>query len=668
MRTLYADLETRSEVGLDTHGTHKYAESAEILLFPYALDDAPAKLWDAWHEPVMPTELREALDDSECLVVFHNVPFDRVVLRHTLIDLPIERMHCTKAQALAHSLPGKLDRLGAVLGLPVEQRKLKDGQKLIDLFCKKKADPAEYPKEWERFKEYAINDVVAMREIKKRMPTVNYRGRELEVWRLDQKINDRGIYIDLALARAAKEAGEKAKEKINERLIELTEGRVTKVTQTQRITNEIDALDMLDKNAVKNALAGELSPEDREILQLRQLGGRISTSKYEKLPKAVSSDGRLRGILQFCGASRTGRWSSFLLQLHNLPRPRMKWDQISAGITALRAGIADLVFRDVVGLCAEALRSVIVAAPGRRLVVADWSNIEGRVLAWLANEKWLLEAFRAYDAGTGPDVYTLLYARSMGVALETVDAFKRQMGKGMQLAMQYGGGVGAFLGISVSYELDLAALGRIVPKIVPQTVLKATQRVWERVKRRGATLGLPEAEYVASEALKRVWRNANPAIVNFWHALEDAAMKAIEEPGQRYTVGRVAFQLAGKTLMIILPSGRRLLYPNIRVTNGEISFMKAPGWFRAKLYGGFLAENITQAVARDILAETLLAAEAEGYEIILHVHDEPVAEVDADSGLDVEGLCEIMERELPWAEGLPLKADGFTDTRYKKAA
>lgn len=663
---LYGDLETRSAVPINA-GTYRYAESAELLLFAYALDDGDVQCWDALHAP-MPSDLQHALNDGSCQLVFHQAVFDRTVLRHTVRELPRERFYCTMAQAHAHGLPGKLELLGRVLNLAEGHRKQADGRKLIRLFCEKQASPTKWPDEWARFIEYAKHDVLAMRAIHQRLPKSNYAGDELALYHLDQRINDRGFCVDLDLVEAARVAGEAAKARINDRVTALTDGRVERATQRDRILSELPELDALTKDDVKKALAGPLDPVARELLELRQLGNRASVSKYTRLQQAVSSDGRLRGALVFDGAPRTGRWSSHVFQAHNLPRPALGAEHILLGVDALKAGTADLLFADPVGLCADTLRSVIIAPPGRQLAVSDWSNIEGRVLAWLAGEQWKLDAFRALDAGTGPDLYVLGYSRATGTPIDAVTPKQRQMGKGMELASGYGGGVGAFINIGTSYGLDLDELAQEVPRLLPNARLGRARQQWQRAVKRDQTLGLTQAQYVACEALKALWRDTNPATVNLWQQLENAAISAVARPGTRYQAGRCTFICHGDTLLVRLPSGRQLVYPAIRLTDSGLSFRKTPNWYRASLWGGFLAENCTQAIARDILAAALPAAEAAGFEVVLHVHDEIVAEVDANSGLDDQQLSAIMVRPLPWAKDLPLAAEGYTATRYRKGA
>lgn len=458
MRTLYLDLETYSETPI-TRGTHVYAANAEILLAAWAWDDAPVQV-DDWTIAAQRLSLRDALSDPDVEVVIHNSHFDRTVIRHVLgIDIPTERIHDTMVQAMAHSLPGGLGMLCEVLGLPADKAKDKDGKKLINLFCKplpanrklRRATRETHPAEWERFKAYAASDIEAMREVKKRMPTLNFTPAERELWQLDQRINDRGVAIDLKLVDSAIDAIYTARHELADRTRALTEGGVSSTTLNEVFRLHlfeafgIDLPDLQMATLEKALASADLNPAMRELLLIRLQASSTSTAKYRVLRNGTSLDGRLRGLLQFCGAIRTGRWAGRLFQPQNLPRPTLKQKAIDAGIEALRAGCAHLTTDNVMDLVSSAIRSCIVSPPGKKLVVADLSNIEGRVQSWLANEEWKLKAFYAFDTITGvdakgkpirlgPDLYKLAYAKAFGIAAEQVDDEQRQRGKVMELA------------------------------------------------------------------------------------------------------------------------------------------------------------------------------------------------------------------------------------------
>ncbi|MBC8950220.1 hypothetical protein [Xenorhabdus sp. TS4] len=449
LELLFCDLETYSDTPINC-GTHRYAEDAEVMLFAYALDNNPVKVWDVTSGTSMPTELQKALATPSILTVWHNGGmFDSVILQHTLgIDIPLVRLHDTMVQALAHGLPGSLGTLCDVLGINADKAKDKEGKALINLFCKPRPKNSKYrratrlthPEEWQRFIKYAGSDIEAMREVYRKVPKWNLSPTEVLLWQLDQHINRRGICMDIDLANSALSAVDQEQKRLAKRTQEMTDGDVQAATQRDAMLRHITTafgveLPDMQKSTLERRIADPDIPSAlRELLSIRLQASTTSTSKYKALMKSVSSDGRLRGTKQFCGASRTGRWAGRIFQPDNLPRPTLNQDTIDTGIEALKSNCADLLFDNIMELTSSALRGVIIAPNGKKLVVSDLSNIEGRMLAWLAGEDWKLKAFSEYDNGTGSDLYKLAYARAYGMNVDDVDKNQRQIGKVMELA------------------------------------------------------------------------------------------------------------------------------------------------------------------------------------------------------------------------------------------
>lgn len=690
MKMAFMDLETFSTVPIRA-GTWAYAEGAEVLLWAYALGDDPVKVWDVTLDPLMPEDLAGMLADEGVVTCWHNGGmFDTVLLDVAMgIKLPLSRVHDTLVHALMHSLPGSLGELCTILKVPTDKAKDKAGKDLIRLFCsppgkhlkRGRATRETHPAEWARFVEYASLDIVAMRECYARMPKWNLTSSETALWHLDQRVNRRGMRMDTELAAAAVRAVDAAQIELKSRTVVLTNGEVESSTKRDAMLEHVLAeygvdLPDLQKSTIERRAQDPDLPEGLcELLRIRLQASSTSTTKYKSLLASVSSDGRLRGTKQYCGAYRTGRWAGRLFQPDNLPRPALKQDEIDAGIEALKADCAGLLFDNVMELTSSAIRGCIIAPPGKKLVVADLSNIEGRVLAWLAGEKWKIKAFADYDAGTGHDLYKLAYAKAFGVAPEDVDKQMRQIGKVMELALGYAGGVGAFLTFAAAYGIDLEVLAEQAFRSIPQHVMAQANIMfeWHRDKKKkdpaGAT-GLSKQAWLVCESFKLAWREAHPATVALWNDLEATVRQAIDVPGKTFQCRALKVRRDGKWLRIGLPSGRVLCYPSPEIVDDTVTYMGnnqyTRKWERLRTYSGKLAENAVQAIARDVLGGAMHPVEDAGYEIVLHVHDELVTEAPDTDEYNAEGLSALLAANPPWAPDMPLAAAGFEAYRYKK--
>lgn len=701
MGTLWLDLETYCDLPIDV-GTYRYAERAQILLISYQMEaDAygveKVGVIDVASGEVPPTWFEQALMQEDVRLIAHNSNFDRTVLSRWYHMIPRcadpSQWFDTMVEALSLSLPPSLDQLCEVLGIPADKAKLKEGKRLIGLFCRPQRDgsrilPADRPEDWRRFVEYARQDVQAMIACHQEMMRRYCPRKEdrwmwlMPQWDIDQRINDRGMAIDLDLARAAVRAADEAKGDADRMISRLTGGEVKTAGQRDRLLTFLRerhgvALPDLTKGTVDGALSDPGLPAPaRELLEVRSSAAKSSVTKFAALLGAASSDGRLRGCLQFMGASRTGRWTGKLYQPQNLPRGTMTPDEVEEGIMALKTGAAGVLYEDVMALISNCLRGAIIAPEGHKLVVADLSNIEGRVLSWLARERWKLDAFRAYDRGEGPDLYKATYGRTFGIAPEDVTKKQRQIGKVLELAMGYQGGVGAFATFAALYRVDLAALAEHVFQVMAPERLEAAAGMWRWRQERGIQEEMPERVWIGCECIKSLWREAHPGIVGFWRQVEDACGAVLSGRQTSAVAGPVRmFRNAdGTGLQIALPSGRRLTYPEARIAEtAERALFTYAGmeqtsrrWTRLRTYAGKIVENVTQAVARDVLAENLRAVEKAGYAIVLSVHDELITETPDEADYTADDLSALMSRPPYWAEDLPLAAAGFEAHRYRK--
>ena len=694
---LYLDTETYNEQPINK-GVYAYAETVEIMLFQYAFNDGPVYVVDLTKGGKLPQEVINLLLHPEVLLFAQNSMFDRTVLtrgnllkdRPDIIDAisKPERWRDSMVIAYAHSLKGSLDDLCEIFKLETDKAKDKEGKALVQLFCKprpktskiRRATSKTHPEEWDKFKHYAKQDIVSMREVVKKMPNWNMceGSTELEFWHLDQRINDRGVCIDVDLATKAVECINSEQQRLADETQNMTDGEVKTATQRDAMLKHIASaygitLNDLTASTIERRLNDPDLPDGlKELLAVRQQASTTSTSKYKALLNRVNSDGRLRGTLQFMGAPRTGRWAGRGFQPQNLTRPTMADWEIEIGIDAIKSGNADLLTDNIMKLTSNTLRGCICAPEGKKLVVSDLSNIEGRVLAWLAGESWKIKAFRDYDNGDGHDLYKLSYAKSFGVSPDSVTKDQRQIGKVQELALGYEGGVGAFITFSTAYGIDLDAMADLAVASIDERIMYEAKNAYEWAEKNKRTYGLSAKAYIVCDAFKRSWREAHPHIANFWKELDSSVRSVITGAiSNAYINDKLVIDKVGAWLRIQLPSGRYLCYPGARIDeNGKISYMGlntySRKWERINTYGGKIAENITQAVARDVMAWSMPCIEQMGFNIVLTVHDEIITEAPDVPRYSHDYLSQILSTPPRWAKDLPLAAAGFESYRYKK--
>lgn len=651
-RLLFVDIETYSEVDLSSCGVYRYSDdpSFEVMLFSYAYDDEPVEVVDIAQGEEIPEIVLLNLTNSAITKVAHNANFERVCLTRWLGRpmLP-QQWVCTAVRASMLGLPRSLANVGEVLGLREDDKKLSSGKRLVQYFAKPCAPtktnggrrrnlPSHEPEKWEQYKEYNRQDVVTERAIYKLMNDYpKMTDTEKRLWQLDQCINDEGILIDVTLAKHILRYSKKHKEELEQRAIDLS--GIANPSSLQQIRVWLSGRginpDSLDKESVKGLINKIVDPDAVEFLKIRLELGKTSVTKYAALARAMCSDRRLRGTLQFYGASHTGRWAGRVFQPQNLPQNKMKDLDLARNI--VRKGdfeLLEIMYDSPMDVFSQLVRTALITDEGNTFAVADYSAIEARVVAWLAHEEWALKEFR----GAGK-IYEATAAQMYGVPLEEVTKGSelRKKGKIATLACGYGGGVGAL----------------------------------SKMDRNG---DIPEHE---KQAVINAWRSANPHIVRLWGQAEKAAKDAITHPGVAIKLCRgIVFKMIGSALFIKLPSGRALAYQNARVDRCAFgTTVKYKGqnqttkkWEDITTYGGRIVENLVQATARDCLGAAMLALADVGYKIRTHIHDEVVVEVAARSAEeDLMQIREIMTlKDVVWAKDLPLTADGYLTPYYKK--
>ena len=641
---LSADIECFSDVDLIKCGVYAYADSPafEILLFAYSFDGGETQIIDLAQGEKLPAEVEEAIFDVSVTKTAYNANFERTCLsKHFGRYIPPESWHCSAVQAAMLALPRSLEDVGRVLGL--DEQKMKEGKELIRYFCvpckPTKANggrtrnlPCHAPEKWELFKTYCKRDVDVEKSIRRKLHNFPIPESEMELYRLDQRINDRGVLVDMGLVEQAIACERLHKEVVTKRAYELTGlENPNSVVQLKGWLGDMGMeAESLSKKAVAEMIA-ETDGEVEELLKLRLLMAKTSVKKYEAMERSVCSDGRVHGMLMFCGANRTARWSGKIVQLHNLPKNYISDLELARNLVKQgRFEDIELLYDSTPNVLSELIRTAFIPKPGCRFVVADFSAIEARVLAWLSGEQWRLDVFTSHGK-----IYEASASSMFHVPMEEITKGSplRQKGKLAELGLGFGGASGALISMGA---LDM---------------------------------GLTEDEL---PPLVAAWRKANPHITQFWWDVDAAAIKAVTEK-QKTKVGRIIFEYKSAILFITLPSGRKLSYvkPRMAVNRFGRDGLTYEGisenkkWSRIETYGPKLVENIVQGTARDLLAEAMLRVEKKGYPIVMHCHDEIIAEVPEGTG-SVEEMCEVMAVQPEWAAGLPLRADGYSCSFYQK--
>lgn len=707
---LDVDCETRSTVDLRKTGMYVYAEhpTTDVWVMCWSLNGGPVQAWFPG-QPCPETIVRHIKRGHP--IFAHNAMFERCIWKHILTPRhgwplpPLELFHCTAAMAAAMALPRDLERACLAMGLDVQKDMA--GRRLMLQMAKPRSVAADgtitwwnVPEKLGRLTAYCKQDVRAQTALRKKV--LHLSPEERKLWLLDCKINERGIRVDSEYVEHAWACTKKALNRFNEEIARITRGEVSNVTKRDDTVYWLEqqgvSTDSIDKANVIKLLGKEISPTVRRVLEIRQEAAKSSTAKLEAYRLRTCEDGRLRELLMYHGAS-TGRWTAKGVQLQNLPDPaRVGIDQstIDAVFEMLPRRDADLMeamYGQIMTLLSCCLRGMLIAEDGHKLISADFSNIEGRGLAWLAGERRKLRAFEAFDRGDGPDLYKVAASGIYGIPVDKIDKLQRQVGKVAELACGYQGGVNAFNSMAKNYNMDMSiAYPNLWERQTAESRAKLEERYGQYSKvgkkdeedlnvenREEIPEGILSREvWMASEITKRLWRDSNPLIVSWWYDLEDAVFEAVRNKGAIVTCRSVQFRVKRNVLWCRLPSGRKLAYvdPKEKIITTPwgakklaVTFMgvhpKTKQWTRQKAYGGLWAENITQAFCRDILAAALLRVEAAGYPVVLSVHDEGVSEVPEDYG-SVTEYEELMVAPLSWAPGLPMAAEGWTARRYKK--
>lgn len=659
MDHLSIDLETFSSVPIAKAGAQKYIASPdfEILLFAYSLNGAPSVCCDIAQGELLPDWVLNALCDPQCLKHAYNAAFEWGCLSKFMgRQLPPEQWRCTMFHGLYAGYPAGLDAAGRALGLPEDKRKLSTGKALIRYFCvpctptksnggRRRNLPNHDPARWELFKEYNAQDVTTEMEIERRLSLITVPDWLQRQWETDLLINARGVAVDMEMVNGALEIGATVRERLTQEAVRIS--GLSNPNSVQQLSAWLEqetgeeVTDLRKDTVAKMIAQAPDNPEVQRMLEIRQELGKTSTKKYDAIEQAVCPDGRVRGLLQFYGANRTGRWAGRLVQVQNLPRTYTQPLELARNLVKQRKlDNLRLIYGSVPDTLSQLIRTAFVASDGNVLIDADFSAIEARVISWLAGEQWRLDVFKTHGK-----IYEASASQMFGVPIERIkkgnpEYVLRQKGKVAELALGYQGGAGALINMGA---LDM---------------------------------GIPEDDL--PDIVQR-WRDTNKRICDLWYKMNSAAVEAIST-GCSVGVGRLLVSCEYdaahevKYLTVLLPSGRKLYYNSPQIVENKwggpsISYMgmdqTTKKWKRIETYGGKLVENCVQAVARDCLAQAIENLEKEGLPVVFHIHDEVVIDCRADTAT-LDDVVNIMSRPIPWAPGLPLNADGWVGGFFKK--
>lgn len=659
MDHLSIDLETFSSVPIAKAGAQKYIASPdfEILLFAYSLNGAPPVCCDIAQGELLPDWVLDALCDPQCLKRAYNAAFEWGCLSKFMgRQLPPEQWRCTMFHGLYAGYPAGLDAAGRALGLSEDKRKLSTGKALIRYFCvpctptksnggRRRNLPNHDPARWELFKEYNAQDVTTEMEIERRLSLITVPDWLQRQWETDLLINARGVAVDMEMVNGALEIGATVRERLTQEAVRIS--GLSNPNSVQQLSAWLEqetgeeVTDLRKDTVAKMIAQAPDIPEVQRMLEIRQELGKTSTKKYDAIEQAVCPDGRVRGLLQFYGANRTGRWAGRLVQVQNLPRTYTQPLELARNLVKQhKLDNLRLIYGSVPDTLSQLIRTAFVASDGNVLIDADFSAIEARVISWLAGEQWRLEVFKTHGK-----IYEASASQMFGVPIERIkkgnpEYALRQKGKVAELALGYQGGAGALINMGA---LDM---------------------------------GIPEDDL--PDIVQR-WRDTNKRICDLWYKMNSAAVEAIST-GCSVGVGRLLvsceYDAAHEVeyLTVLLPSGRKLYYNSPQIGENKwggpsISYMgmdqTTKKWKRIETYGGKLVENCVQAVARDCLAQAIESLEKEGLPVVFHIHDEVVIDCRADTAT-LDDVVNIMSRPIPWAPGLPLNADGWVGGFFKK--